>query len=113
MDLSKIKQWITPAFWGAVAGAAILAIVGFNWGGWVSGATARAMAQTAVVERLVPICVGQFNADTNKAMKLVELKKIDSWKQADFVVKQGWATMPGTAEPNNSVADGCATQLAG
>jgi hypothetical protein len=113
MDMKTIKQNITPAFWGAVAGAVALAIIGFNWGGWVSGSTAREMAQAAVVDRLIPICVGQFNADAGKTTKLAELKKIDSWKQAEFVAGQGWATMPGAKEPNSAVADGCATRIVG
>ena len=73
MDFEKIKQDITPGFWGAVAGAAAVAIIGFNWGGWVTGKTAQEMTQAAIVDRLVPICVGQFNNDSNKAMKLLEM----------------------------------------
>jgi hypothetical protein len=42
-------------------------IVGFTWGGRVTGGTARAMAVTmgeeAVVKRLAPICVVQFNEE--------------------------------------------------
>ena len=52
MDWERIK----PVLWGAVGGAIVLAIVGFNWGGWVTGGTAVAMAKetaaTAVAERL-------------------------------------------------------------
>ena len=112
MDFEKIKQDITPGFWGAVAGAAAVAIIGFNWGGWVTGKTAQEITQAAIVDRLVPICVGQFNNDSNKAMKLLEMKKADSWKQADFVSKQGWATMPGATQANSEVAEGCASKIA-
>jgi len=111
MDMDKIKQNMSPGIVGAVAGAVVLAIVGFNWGGWVTGGDADEMAQTAVVDRLVPICVGQFNMDTDKASKLVEMKKIDSWLRGDFVVKQGWATMPGAKEANSLVARGCAEKI--
>ena len=52
MDWEKIK----PVLWGAVGGAIVLAIVGFNWGGWVTNGTAEAMAKesaaNAVAERL-------------------------------------------------------------
>ena len=111
MNINKIKQGVAPAFWGAVAGAVALAIIGFNWGGWVSASSAQEMAQTAVVDRLVPICVGQFKKDADRVMKLAELKKIDSWKQADFVAKQGWATMPGAKEADSNVAEGCADRI--
>ena len=111
MDMNRIKQNVTPGFWGAVVGAVALAIVGFNWGGWVTGNKASEMAQTAVVDRLVPICVGQFKKDADRVMKLAELKKIDSWKQADFVAKQGWATMPGAKEADSNVAESCADRI--
>ena len=111
--MDKIKQNIAPGFWGAVAGAAVMAIIGFNWGGWVTGNTAREMAQAAIVDSLVPICVGQFNVDSNKAMKLAEMKKADSWKRADYVAKQGWATMPGAKEADSNVAEGCASKITG
>lgn len=111
MDVKKIKQGMAPGFWGAVAGAAALAFVGFNYGGWVTGGTATEMAQTAVIDRLVPICVGQFKGDAENAAKLAVLKKTDSWKRAEYVSKQGWATMPGATEANSKVADRCADQL--
>ena len=112
MDMDKIKQNLSPGIWGAIAGAVVLAIVGFNWGGWVTGGKADEMAQTAIVDRLVPICVGQFNMDSNKAKKLAEMKKADSWTRGEFVVKQGWATMPGSKEADIYVAEGCAEKIA-
>ena len=36
MDMKNIKEKLPPGIWGAVAGAAVVAIVGFNWGGWVA-----------------------------------------------------------------------------
>ena len=111
MDMDKITQNLKPGLVGAVAGAIVLAIIGFNWGGWVTGDEASEMSQTAVVERLVPICVGQFNMDADKATKLVELKKVESWSRGEFVVKQGWATMPGAKEANATVARGCAEKI--
>ena len=38
MEISKeMKAAVQPALWGAACGAIALAIVGFNWGGWVTG----------------------------------------------------------------------------
>ena len=49
---------------GAAGGAAALALIGFAWGGWVTGGTAKQMAEksasTAVVAALAPICVNNF-----------------------------------------------------
>jgi len=112
MDIDKIKQGLAPAIWGAIAGAIAVCVVGFNWGGWVTGGTATEMAQAAIVDRLVPICMVQFNRDSAKAVKPVEMKKGESWRYADFVAKQGWATMPDAKEANDEVAERCASQIA-
>ncbi len=106
---------IKPALWGAVGGAIVLAITGFNWGGWVTGGTAqemaKEMAEEAVVGRLTPICVVQYNQDSEKDQKLKELKEESSWKRDDYVEKQGWATMPGEKKPDGKVAGKCAEMI--
>ena len=111
MDWEKIK----PALWGAVGGAIALAIIGFAWGGWVTGGTAQKMAeklaQEAVVARLAPICVEQYNQESEKDQKLKELKESKSWERDDYVEKQGWATMPGEKEADSNVAGKCAELL--
>jgi hypothetical protein len=111
MNAEKIKL----VFWSAVGGAVLLAIVGFKWGGWVTGGSAQAMAEemaaTAIAERLGPICVAQFNQDSNKGQKLKELKEQGFWDRGRYVEKQGWATMPGEEKPDSKVADACGSQL--
>ncbi len=106
---------IIPGLWGATGGAIVLAIIGFAWGGWVTGGTAQEMAeelaQKAVVARLAPICVVQYNQDPEKDQKLKELKEEGSWKRDDYVEKQGWATMPGEKEDESKVAGNCAELL--
>jgi hypothetical protein len=107
---------IKPALGGAVGGGIVLAIIGFAWGGWVTGSTAQEMAeesaQTAVIARLGPICVEQYNQDSEKEQKLTMLKETQSWKRGDYVKKQGWATMPGEKEADTKVAEKCAKLLA-
>jgi hypothetical protein len=109
-----------PVLWGAVGGAIALAIIGFTWGGWVTGGTAGEMAeefaQEAVVERLAPICVQQFNQESEKDQMLKELKerrRLDPsfWKGDDYVEKQGWAIIPGEKEADSKVAERCAELL--
>ncbi len=111
MNWEKIK----PGVWGAIGGAIVLAIIGFAWGGWVTGGTAQKMAeelaQKTVVARLAPICVEQYNQDSGKDQKLKELKEEGSWKRDDYVEKQGWATMPGEKEADSKVAEKCAEFL--
>lgn len=98
-------------FWFSVASIILTMIVGFNWGGWVTGGTAKVMAQAAVVQRLAPICVSQFNQDPEKERKLVELKDTSTWQRRTYIEKQGWATMSGEAKPDSQVAEVCAKLL--
>ncbi len=108
MNWDKIKS----VFWGAIGGAIALSIIGFAWGGWVTGGTAQKMAEEmsedAVVGRLAPICVEQYNRDSEKDQKLKELKVEISFRRDDYVEKQGWATMPGEKNPDSKVAGKCA-----
>jgi len=109
------KDKLKIGVWSAIGGAVILAIIGFGFGGWVTGGTARGMAkdmaEKAVVDRLAPISVAQFMKDPNRKERLKELKDLDSWKRGDYVKKQGWATMPGEKEPDSQVAYECARRL--
>jgi hypothetical protein len=95
----------------AVAAVVLTLIVGFNWGGWVTGGTAQAMANDAVVQRLAPICVAQFDQDPGNQQKLSELKAKRSYQRDDYVIEQGWATLPGDQKPDSKVADACAKLL--
>ena len=60
----KIPIETKPALWGVAGGAAALAVIGFTWGGWVTGGgaetTAVQRANAAVAEALAPICVDKF-----------------------------------------------------
>jgi hypothetical protein len=99
----------------AVAAIVLTLVVGFNWGGWVTGGSARDAAvqsgKDAVILRLAPICVYQFNQDLEKDQKLGELKEASRYKRDDYVREQGWATIPGEAEPDRQVSDACAQLL--
>jgi hypothetical protein len=107
-----------PALWGIAGGAIAVAIVGFTWGGWVTGGKAELQASqranTAVVAALAPICVERFNGAPNVAVNLIALKTADSWSQGEFVEKGGWATLPGSVAPDQvtAVARACAAMLA-
>ena len=100
---------------GAAAGALATIVIGFYWGGWVTGGSNKEMVQrsatTAVVAALAPICVDRFQAQAGAAANLTELKKISSWQQASFIEKGGWATMPGATSPDAAVARACADLL--
>jgi pimeloyl-ACP methyl ester carboxylesterase len=112
MSAFKLPVQTAPFLWGAAAGAITLAIVGFNWGGWVTGSTAAKAADAAMVAALAPICVAQFRLEANAPARLAAFKEVKSWEQGDHVGKSGWATMPGSSgEPNRQVAMACAEAL--
>jgi hypothetical protein len=116
MNLPKLPAETSPFLWGAGVGAIALAIVGFSWGGWMSGSSAERMAvergDTARIAALAPICVSQFQAGAKATASLVALKEAKSWEQADYVRNGGWATMPGSkADPSRDVAEACAAAL--
>ena len=106
---------IAPLLKGAVGGAIVVTIVGFTWGGWVTGGTAQQeatqMAKEAVSDRLAKICVYQFGQDPEKDLELKELKGKSSWMRDDYVKDQGWAIMPDEEEPDRGVVDKCVKLL--
>jgi hypothetical protein len=105
----------TAILWLSVAVIAGTMLVGFSWGGWVTGSsaqkTASTQASTAVVQRLGTICVAQFQQDGAKTAKLAELKATSSYQQGTYVKEQGWATMPGDEQADSKVATECAKLL--
>ena len=112
-----LPEWFKPAVWGGIVGAAAVAVVGFGAGWIVTSGSAQEMAtvqgEKAVLAALTPICVAQFKgqAPEMRTTQLAALKGESSWERGDFVEKQGWATMPGSREPDDEVADACATEL--
>jgi hypothetical protein len=117
MQLPKLLQGesLTRLLQGAFAGFLATVVIGFGWGGWMLGSAAKKMADqstsSAIVAALAPICVEKFQHATEAKATLAQLKLIDSWKQDSFIEKGGWATFPGTASPNNNVAEACAKML--
>ena len=110
------RAWLKPGVAGAVIGSILTMIVGFNWGGWTTSSTAHEVAlkqaDAAVTTALVPVCLAGEKADVARAKKLGELTAItSSYDQTEFVMKTGWATFPGQADPNRAVAEACASAL--
>ena len=112
----NIPEWVKPVLQGAALGAAALAIAGFSWGGWVTSGTAKQMAsdqaRLEVVAALVPICIEQSKLDPQAVATLALLKEATSYKRSDMLMETGWATMPGSSNPNSSVARACMDKLA-
>ena len=101
--------------WSCAVGAIGVIVVGFTWGGWVTGGTARSMAQNAAVsahdELVAVICVERFQNGRDAHGQLAALKELQGWNRAAFIEKGGWATMPDKATQTGTAARLCADQL--
>ena len=108
-------QTIKTVIWSAIGGALVWWIVLSAGLGWTSPGTveqqASARAQAAVRDALTPICVAGFTHDTDHEAKLATLKAKSSWTRDDYVIEQGWATMPGSTEPERNIAQQCANRI--
>jgi hypothetical protein len=111
----KLKENAGAYVWGAAVGAIALAIIGFNWGGWVTGGTATKEAASAshdaVVSALAPICAARFKTQDDAAGKTAELAKAGTWDRGTMVTKSGFALMPGGKDADPDVARACAEML--
>lgn len=108
-------QTIKTVLWSAIGGALVWWIVLSTGFGWRSAGSAEQQsaerANTAVLDVLTPICVERFNQDTASEAKFKALQETSTWNQADYVAKQGWATMPGNGISENQLAKACANQI--
>lgn len=110
------REWLKTALISAAIGAIAAISIGFSWGGWVTGRMAETMASnrasSAVVAALTPICVMQARKDPQSAVTMAKLKETSNYQRGPIVMDVGWATMPGSAEPDRAVANACMDELA-
>lgn len=106
-----LPDWLKPGIYGAIVGAVAISIIGFSWGGWVTGASAdemaRTMAEDEVVAALVPVCLGLSERDPARASKMVAIKAASSYSRYKAVMDAGWATAPGEDSPDRALATAC------
>ena len=107
----QVPASVKPAIWGIVGGAIAAIIIGFVWGGWVTGGTAGKMAsasaQDATILALAPLCVAKGEQQPEQ---VVLLKKESSWDRVDFVTKAGWVANVND-KYRSAVANACAKAL--
>ena len=101
---------------GAAVGAVASIVIGFSWGGWMTGGTANRLAaeraDTAVVAALTPVCVEKFLQNSDAQANLAVIKKIPSnWEQGEYVQKGGWATHPGATSTDYSAGQGVCREV--
>jgi len=107
----NIPSSVKPAIWGAIGGAVAAMIIGFSWGGWVTGGTVGRMetasAEAAIVQAFTPLCVAKAELQPDQ---LPLLKATDTWGRDDFVVKAGWVANV-SEKHRTAVARACAVAI--
>lgn len=72
---------IKPGRYGAAIGAVLEGVIGFTWGGWVTGWTAADRAMTMsrndVVASMVPICLNMARTDPDRMQEPATIR--DAW----------------------------------
>ena len=102
-------------FWSCAGCIVATMIVGFTWGGWVTGGTAQEMAEDAVeqgrAEVAAALCVERFMAAADAPTQLASLKDTrSSWQRENLIEEGGWVTVAGT-EYDDEAAELCADRL--
>jgi len=108
-------EWLKPGIYGALIGAVFVGVVGFSWGGWMTGGSANkmasAMAHDNVIAALLPVCVEMSRTDTDRVAKLATIREASTYRRRDAVMAAGWATVPGSEAPNRDLAQACLAAL--
>jgi hypothetical protein len=101
--------------WSCAACIVATVVIGFAWGGWVTGGTATRMAADAAsganAQLAAADCVYRFENGPDATAQLAALKKAESYQRSDLIEKDGWATMPGSKGPVEGAALICSQQL--
>jgi hypothetical protein len=107
----------TVMAWACVASVALTMVVGFAWGGWVTGGTAQEQAakaaEAARAQLAAAVCVDGFVDAADAGIQLAALKGLgsSSYQQRKFIEDGGWATIAGSDTPVRGAADLCAQRL--
>jgi hypothetical protein len=92
-------------------------VVGFSWGGWVTGGSAQAMADKAAAqarqEVAAVVCVDRFMTAKDAGPQLIALQELSSsYAQSRFVQDGGWAVLGNESADDRGAAGLCAAELA-
>jgi hypothetical protein len=96
----------TALFWACAGSVIVATIVGFSWGGWMTGGSAQEMAEDSAAlarqELAAVVCVDRFMAAPDAGVQLTALQEITSASaQGKFVQEGGWATIVPASSPTD------------
>ncbi len=108
-------EWLKPGLYGAAIGAIAISILGFSWGGWVTGGSAdkmaNDMARHEVTTAMVPVCLDLASRDPARDAKLATIRSAASYNRRSKLMDAGWATVPGSETPDRDLAEACIAEL--
>ena len=112
----NFKASKTVLFWSCAGCVIATMVVGFTWGGWVTGGSAQARAdeaaEQAVAQLAADICVNRYLASPDARASLAALKDESAYRRDGLIEDGGWVTFAGRDEPIDGAADLCADRLA-
>lgn len=87
-------------FWSCAGCVVATMIVGFTWGGWVTGGTATEMAKdsadSASAQVAAAVCAQNFMAGPDARAQLASLKETgSSWKRRSLIEDGKWTMVAG------------------
>src|SRR5688500_4880670 len=96
----------TMLFWACAGSVVVATIVGFSWGGWVTGGSAQEMAEDSAAqarqELAAVVCVDRFMAAPDAGVQLTALREMESPRaQGKFVEDGGWAVIVPASSPTD------------
>lgn len=101
--------------WSCVASVIVTIVIGFSWGGWVTGGTATRAAEEAAAsaraQLAAQVCFNKFASSPDAAAHLAALRDAYVYQRNTIINDQGWATMPGGEQPVAGAADLCADRI--
>ncbi|WP_135502140.1 hypothetical protein [Roseovarius aestuariivivens] len=107
----NIPEGTKPAIWGAIGGAIVAIVIGFSWGGWVTGGKASQMqtssAESAIVQAFTPLCVVKAEQEPEQ---IALLKEESSYQRDEFVIEAGWVNNV-SEKYRSEVADACGDSI--
>jgi alpha/beta superfamily hydrolase len=113
----RFEDWCpskTVLFWSCAGCVVATLIIGFSWGGWVTGGTAQEMAEDAAeqgrAQVAAAVCVENFMSAADAGVQLTSLKGTSSsWQRENFIEDGGWAKVDD--QEYDDAAELCADRL--
>lgn len=103
-------------FWSCAACSVATMVVGFTWGGWVTGGSAQeradVAAQQATADLAADVCVKRYLASPEARVSLTALIEQSSYSRKGTLEDGGWVTLGGREKPVTGAGGLCAERLA-